>query len=52
MKLTLRRETLASLADDELAGIAGGQTLTGIYPTTPVLWCVPDAVTAITNPCS
>ncbi len=40
MKLTLRREALASLDDADLAAVAGAQGLTGLYPTAPVQECV------------
>lgn len=40
-RLTLQRETLSALADDELALVAGAAT-----PTTPPGVCVGDAITA------
>lgn len=54
MKLTLKKETLAVLSDDELATVNGGITTILIkslqdcgaleaYPTFPVLYCATDA---------
>ncbi len=42
MKLTIRRETLAELTTEELAGVAGGITYgcTGGIPTRPLLECM------------
>ena len=57
MKLTLKKETLAVLSDDELAGVAGGITTILIktlqhcpeletVPTFPLLYCATDATDA------
>ena len=53
MKLTLKKETLAVLSDDELAGVAGGITTILIktlqdcpgletVPTFPLVYCATD----------
>jgi hypothetical protein len=51
MKLTLKSETLAELSSSELALVAGGQTLTGLYPTGPdIKACVIAIVTILPDP--
>ena len=37
--LTLSAESLGELSSDDLAGVVGGQTLTGYYPTLPPVDC-------------